>query len=279
MNRKEKIAEKLQRIFVDDSFDTKEGQKVILGPFPDYEGYQKKLDDVKSQKILQRAPTVLAPCYERPLLTTEQERHMFRLMNYYKYLAQKSFEKKRLKQAENNLLLAENIRNEITLSNMRLAVKIVNYKEEPNEDSLSKAYTWTMKAVDYFDWRRGIKFSTYCCWVVKKNHWHELSLERKYLSSFLPLDDEENILGRNLDYSDEKKQEHYEQLVRKLLKVLPKREKEVIEARFGIKSKGNGSKLVDVGKKMGISKERVRQIQRRGMLRLKEAAIEKGIKI
>ena len=58
-------------------------QREILGPMPEC--------DIPAKKLLASSgmPPYLASLYEVPLLTREQEAHLFRKMNYLKYLARK----------------------------------------------------------------------------------------------------------------------------------------------------------------------------------------------
>lgn len=55
------------------------------------------------------------------------------------------------------------------------------------------------------------------------------------------------------------------------LRSLPKREKSILELRFGIKT-GQGLTLREVGERLGISRERVRQIQASAFEELQQRA-------
>lgn len=57
---------------------------------------------------------------------------------------------------------------------------------------------------------------------------------------------------------------------------LPEREREIIEMRFGV-NVGEGATLEEIGEKYKISRERVRQIQERAMMRLKHIAQKMGL--
>ncbi len=59
-----------------------------------------------------------------------------------------------------------------------------------------------------------------------------------------------------------------------LLKILDRRERTILTARFGL-SGGKPKTLEVVGVKMGITRERVRQIQNEALVKLKEALAEK----
>ena len=67
--------------------------------------------------------------------------------------------------------------------------------------------------------------------------------------------------------------------VRKLLEkvVRDPRELEILKLRFGLEEKGDYS-LREIGKKYGVSRERIRQIQERALKRLRAPAEEKGLR-
>jgi len=72
--------------------------------------------------------------------------------------------------------------------------------------------------------------------------------------------------------------EAYEQVIdavageqlRALLSRLTEREREVVRARFGFD--GDAEKLVEIGERLGVSAERVRQIEERALAKLRQAA-------
>ncbi|NPA12562.1 MAG: RNA polymerase sigma factor RpoD/SigA [Aquificae bacterium] len=63
----------------------------------------------------------------------------------------------------------------------------------------------------------------------------------------------------------------------KLLKVLDERERTIIEHRFGLNGK-EPKTLTEVGELLGISRERVRQIEQRALKKLRTLAIKKHLK-
>jgi len=67
--------------------------------------------------------------------------------------------------------------------------------------------------------------------------------------------------------------------VRKLLEKVVKdtRELEILKLRFGLEEKGDYS-LRQIGKKYGVSRERIRQIQERALKRLRAPAEERGLR-
>jgi RNA polymerase primary sigma factor len=55
-----------------------------------------------------------------------------------------------------------------------------------------------------------------------------------------------------------------------VLRCLPSRDREAIELRFGLRD-GRPRTLAEVSQVLGVTRERVRQLEKRGLVRLREA--------
>ena len=101
-------------------------KREILGPLPECDFPTKK------PRVPSGLPPYLASLYEVPLLTREQEAHLFRKMNYLKYQARKLRETLDLDQPKLRLmdriekLYDESVatKNQIIRANLRLVVSI-----------------------------------------------------------------------------------------------------------------------------------------------------------
>src|SRR5207248_2337801 len=69
-----------------DEFDNAANETEILGPMPGLEEYESHRRQMHAPKDV---PLELASLYEVPLLSREQERHLFRAMNFLKFKAKK----------------------------------------------------------------------------------------------------------------------------------------------------------------------------------------------
>ena len=65
--------------------------------------------------------------------------------------------------------------------------------------------------------------------------------------------------------------------LRRVLEALPVREREVIELRFGLRG-GRGMTLEEVGASLGVTRERVRQIEAQALSRLRHPAIRRKLR-
>jgi sigma-70-like protein len=121
-------------------------------------------------------PSGLSPflkgLYGDPLLTREQEVHLFRKMNFLKHQASwllGAIDPAQVKAADLDLIEALQrealaVRNQIIRGNLRLVVSIVKKLSGHTKDFaelVSDGYVAMMRAVEKFDFSRGYRFSTY----------------------------------------------------------------------------------------------------------------------
>ncbi len=125
-------------------------------------------------------PPYLASMYETPLLTREQEQHLFRKMNYLKHKASVLRERLDLRRPSLTAMSqieqlggeAVRIKNDIVRANLRLVVSIAKrYATGPGHlfELISDGNMSLIRAVEKFDFARGFRFSTYASWAIMKN--------------------------------------------------------------------------------------------------------------
>lgn len=260
-------------------------EKTILGPAP--RGPEVR----KVARPPAGLPPYLASLYEVPLLTAAQEVHLFRKANYLKYKSRKfrghldpaDPAPAVMEQVERLYHQAVAVKNEIIRANLRLVVSVAKrYAKGPEHlfQLISDGNMSLLRAVEKFDYTRGFKFSTYATWALVKNYARTIPQELRYQSRFRsPSDDlltaapdERNtrLRARNTDWESEEK-------VSRLLGHLSDREQEIIRYRFGLGDENNPMTLRAVGQKLGITKERVRQLESRAIAKLRTAAAEEHI--
>ena len=123
---------------------------------------------------------------------------------------------------------------------------------------------------------RGNKFSTYASWAIMKNFARSIPGEKHHRERYLT-GQEELFEGRPDARSDEaeilQQAEQARDRVASLLEGLDPRTREVIRMRNGLDGSAEMT-LEQIGQHFGITKERVRQINVRGMKQLREKAVE-----
>jgi RNA polymerase sigma factor (sigma-70 family) len=230
--------------------------------------------------------------YEKPLLNFKQEQHLFRKMNYLKHCLhqmKKGIDPARVKQTDLDKIESLNaeikqVRDLLIECNLRLVHKLSSQHLQggQNLDELkSDAHMSLMRAVEKFDYGRGFKFSTYATWAIVKNFARSIPDENSHRMRYMTGHDE--MLDHRMDtHSDESEMlavaEQAKQRVNRLLQHLDPRTREVIRMRTGID--GNAEMTLEqIGQHFGITKERVRQINVRGMKQLRERAALENVEL
>jgi len=241
----------------------------------------------------------------KSLFTREQEYQIFRKYNYLKYriikltvgfkgaeetLAPKPCPPVRMERlGEKSVLELEGllariveIRNFILQVNTRLVFRPVGRyfpSESFERDELvSNAHLHVIKAIDCFDYRRGFKFSTYCVNVLKMNLFRDMERLRK-IQSPLEFSDSLNSASELDDSCLVRENEEYNaEMVRRVFGKIrtsvrnPEQKIEVISNYYGIG--GSRMLLSEIGEKMNLSKERIRQIKLEAMVAAGELAYD-----
>jgi RNA polymerase primary sigma factor len=188
-------------------------------------------------------------------------------------------ERKLLFKAKNGDLDAQ---NEILTSNLRFVFNVASrYKGQGAaiSDLISEGNLGLVKAIQKFNPERDVKFISYAVWWVR-NSMQEfikkrqvcLNIEKDEDTLNIPLtsnkipDTEDEWVERKdavlSDEEDEAKRELHKnqrKIVNELLGILECREKYIVEQYYGIGCKEKN--LEEIGKELGITKERVRQIK------------------
>lgn len=293
------LLEKPLRVIHSPEFDDPKKRRAILGDIPDRKSFDEQKLKVFRLRNSDKIAPEMRPCYEEPLLTREQERHLFRKMNYLKYCAKKLMARlnprrcssSRLDRIEKFLSEATEIRNQIAASNFRLATQLLKkqsfYREHSlTESLLSDAYFDVVKAIDYFDYSRGNKFSTYCTWVLRKNFGRDMKNQAKHAERFTTGMDESlsEVQDGDAGFIAEKTYDDNKQLTQKLLALLAgsdcngdvQRQVYAIVEWFGLNGKSRRT-LDAISQDMVVTKERVRQLKERGLETIRQKVQELGI--
>jgi RNA polymerase primary sigma factor len=231
-------------------------------------------------------PSHLARLCEAKLLSPEEEKSLFHRMNYLRFRANALRSKLQtaspdawaVRRVIGLLKAADWFRDLIVKSNMRLVISIVKKFVNPQngfDDLLSDGIVALMRAVDKFDVGLGFRFSTYATQVVRRNTYRrvmEKQAERQRNTT--------SIHENGVDVGDDQKEssmseERWHELRSKLslmLDHLDRREKFIIRARFSLGGHRRIQTLQRLADKLGVSKERIRQLEKRALDKLRGMA-------
>jgi len=224
------------------------------------------------------------------LLTAQQEKMLFQKYNYLKFQAHQlqqlidinQLKGRLLRQIRSHLEQAEQIKKILIQSNLRLVTSI-SRKHARNNDTLMQDYISEgnlalINAVDKFDFSRGFKFSTYATWAIVKR----FATFQTQQSRHPAYEASEEMLEVAQDYRLQPSKVTAVEDARKSLEeiindTLEEREKSIIRQHYGLlkQTELTGQRkpksLSQIGRLIGLSKERVRQIELVALQKLRRA--------
>ncbi len=186
---------------------------------------------------------------------TENQRAAWERLHYCRWRASSGTQSKRWK-AE-----ADELRNRLVIANLGCA-GMIGQRARVKGDVMLELRAHLLHLVERFDPRRGCRFATFAWWGLRRHIWNS---QRRKALWFQPLP--MRLVGedghRETDNADE-----LAVLVTKAQ--LAPRELEVIRGRFGLGT--STMTLQEIGDMRQLSKERVRQIERTALGKLRAAA-------
>lgn len=276
----------LDYIFNEDFTDPSKAEE-ILGPLPGADTPPRKT------RVPSGLPPYLAALYDVALLTREQEYHLFRKMNFLKHQAAELRQQITPRSAKAAVMdeiealyeQAVKVKNQIVQANLRLVVSIAKRHMNSTDDFFGLVSDGNMsliRAAEKFDYSRGNKFSTYASWAIMKNYARTIPTEFKHRDRFRTTA-EEMFLAREDErknpYLEETEHRRRQRQVLRILNRLDDREQKIISARFGLGRGNEPLTLKEVGAEMGVTKERIRQLEARALIKLREAADKEKIEL
>jgi len=251
------------------------GREWACVPSPDFEApdaEQTILGDLASDDLDERR-------IEGPL-DVEQEERLFRRYNLLKFLLGKAREEmkpseltpgqvQRLVRLHDRAVAA---RNCLVVANLRLVVHHASRHLATGrrlDDLVSDGTVSLMQAIEKFDVARGVRFSTYASWAIRKNFAKSIPREAHHHQAEVT-GTEEIIAARGDDRAAVPGERDVKGVLRStvasLLIELSPRERDVVVARFGLGRKPET--LEQIGRRFQVTRERIRQIEAAALRKL-----------
>lgn len=228
--------------------------------------------------------------YHTKTLTGAQELRLFLRLNYARYRMARlldAFSQKRLTARATQELLwwhaqADAARAEIVQANLPLVLAMAKRSRLGNMDFaelISEGNMALLRSADKFDCSRGFKFSTYACRAILKSFSRVAVRTSRYRGHF-PTDFDPAL--EKSDYQDTRREDVEADCVDELRGILSANkadlnevEYKVLQARFALGEQPGEQPpmpktLEQVGVIIGVTKERVRQIQNRALAKLRD---------
>jgi len=219
------------------------------------------------------------------VLDKHQEKALFLQYNYARYRLAKLREQigdQAINDEQARQLLywrrqARQIRDRIAQFNLALVLamaKRVRGTDLDFADLISEGNMALLRAIDKFDVSKGFKFSTYACRAILKAFSRHGVKHTQYKSMF-PTDFDPAL--EKSDYQQRKNADHEDDCATEVRRIVQHNsaeltdvEQAVIEHRFALnESDAPPLTLEQVGKLVGLTKERVRQIQNKALTKIR----------
>ncbi|MCC5829344.1 MAG: sigma-70 family RNA polymerase sigma factor [Phycisphaeraceae bacterium] len=235
------------------------------------------------------APSVraLSAGMATPLLTEAEEKQAFLQFNYCRFRAEwvrQEIEGKRLTQRRMDELLmwaerAGEFRELIAEYNIALVLAMAKrfpLAQVDLPEMVSEGNMALLRAIEKFNIGRGFKFSTYACRAILKAFGRLGRKDSRHRSLFpvefepdLERSDHNEVLARDEETACA---EEVRRIVDNNISNLTEIEQQIIDLRFNMSGKHEEQKLTlaQVGTMIGLTKERVRQIQNKALLKIRQ---------
>ncbi len=285
------ILEKPMDYINSESFYTEDAEREIYDepdPIrrPDVTWYRPLMDDLTAQGARDRQGSLRDS--GTVLLTAAQERVLFLQYNYARYriaelqdeIGSRQPDETQAREILRWYRIAQKFREQIAETNLALVLamaKRTRMSEVDFADLVSEGNMALLRSVDKFDCDRGFKFSTYACRAILKAFSRQgvkLSKYRqRFPTDFDPALEKSNHLETVRRTHEVESADEVRHIVMNNDAELTDVERTVIHHRFGIDADEKASPLTleQVGQIIGVTKERVRQIQNKALEKIRTA--------
>ena len=218
-------------------------------------------------------------------LSREDEAGLFLRYNYARYrLSKLQIAQRRrlsLNRAQQMVLWyrrATDTQSALVRANMALVLAMAKRTRIPNvefSELISEGNMALLRSVEKFDVARGFKLSTYACRAILKSFNRLATKTGRYRQHF-PTEFDPDLERSDFDVSRHQGQRNdsvdaLRDILAKNRARLSEVERRIVMERFAIASGGKGRTLAEVGKLVGLTNERVRQIQNLALGKIKAA--------
>lgn len=272
---------------------TTEPVEYVANPAFDAPGCERRYFGSKAGAVV-AAPNVTPTLSDDPsvngaALSAEDEREVFERYNYARFRIVRILDASAGRSIRggtlSKLLLwarrAHALRSALVQANMPLVLAMAKRMRLNGVDFcelISEGNMALLRSVDKFDCARGFKFSTYACRSIIKA-FSRVAMRTSRLHARFPVEYDPNL--ERSDFAERRREDRRQSCLEELQSILQQNlaklndiEQTVIRERFSLDTpleEGKKAKtLEEIGHIIGVTKERVRQIQNKALAKLRE---------
>jgi len=225
-------------------------------------------------------------------LSAEEEKTLFRRMNYLKHQADKLRVRisrdycppDTLDAIEGLLDESTRLRNYLVQVFSKLAASVARpyaNTEFRVDELLSEAHVTLLRCVEIFDAERGYRFSTYATNAIRHNLNRYISRQHKLRHAtreYVPTD---SIPAPECGNPRRREREYTDRMSRiiKWIQKLDPREQTIVMSRFGLTQAPDKVTLQSLADQLGLSRERIRQLEIRALDKLRAMARQTALEL
>ena len=235
--------------------------------------------------------TTISRLCRADVLSAEEEKKLFRSFNFLKCKANQYrsqldpdwVTEDQLELIEQLLHRAQLVRDEILRRNMRLVASIVKKCTTTGvsfDELFSDGCLTMLKAIDKFDYSRGFRFSTYAYHAISNFAYRKIANRKKERAKYKQLPPEQSMEETGAVKNPLMGTETWDELSELLnqsIDTLDEREQLIVKSRFALGKHRKTLTFQKLADQLGISKERVRQLEQRAVAKLK--AVTQGTRL
>jgi RNA polymerase sigma factor (sigma-70 family) len=249
-------------------------------PQPNTSWYHPVMDDLSARRAHKKIVNVV--------LSAEQERALFLQFNYCRFRAasiQREVDERQLSAGQARELLnwhqrSQALRDRIAQFNLALVLAMAKRMRSSDldfADLISEGNMALLRAVDKFNVSRGFKFSTYACRAILKA-FSRIGVKQTQYRNMFPTDFDPAM--ERSDHAERKFEDRAGDCASEVRRIvvqntasLTEVEQQVIAHRFALDRQTQTPPLTleQVGKLVGLTKERVRQIQNKALGKIRRS--------
>ena len=182
-----------------------------------------------------------------------------------------------LEQLEGYQQLATVVRRHLAEVFFKLAVSISRTFSDSGlemDDLVSQACVTLIRSIELFDPNRGFRFSSYATRAIRTELSRFVVRHRKRAHLSMEASEVNGVCDMRTSVAEQRLHGKAVAMLDLMLQQLEQREAHVVRSRFGLNDEPGGCSLQSLADEYGVTRERVRQLERRALKKLREMAMD-----